>query len=368
MTRREFGSIRRTSAGRYQARYTTPDGSPRKGPHTFSTKRDAADFLSEVQVQLRRRSWLDPKRRHPTISEYFSQYQDSRIGRGGGAIRASTRALSEDQFRRYIEPSLGQHRVDALRPSDVNRWYAALPDRPALRRQLYSLLKSMLQQAIRDQYVHGSNPCQIPRAGQNPPSSRRGFEYADVALVLELLPLEIRVLAGVAYGAHLRLGEVPALRWECVDLESGAIEVVRSVTEVHNEQVESATKTGRSRIVQLPQPVAEQLRTYARARQRDPQTRLFLRPDGSPLRHFHVHRHWKIARRLAGLDTLRFHDLRHVGLTALAEAGLPLRSIMYRAGHSTVEAALVYQHRAQSRNLVEAEALAVQMSRHHIEA
>lgn len=102
MTRREFGSIRRTSAGRYQARYTAPDGSLRKGPHTFATKREAADFLSEAQLKLRRHSWLDPQRWCPTVAEYFPQYQDSRIGRGGGAIRASTRALSEDQFARYI--------------------------------------------------------------------------------------------------------------------------------------------------------------------------------------------------------------------------------------------------------------------------
>lgn len=48
----------------------------------------------------------------------------------------------------------------------------------------------------------------------------------------------------------------------------------------------------------------------------------------------------------------------------LAEAKMPLRSVMYRAGHTTVDAALVYQHRAEERNEVEAEALSGQMESH----
>lgn len=221
----------------------------------------------------------------------------------------------------------------------------------------------MLQQAIRDQYTHGINPCQIPRAGQNAPSTRPNFGYSDVLRVVDELPHDLQILAMVSFGAHLRLGEALALRWQNIDFVAGTVEVSRSVTEVQNRQVETTTKTERSRAVVLPRGVAKQLRSYAMAARRDPHSRVFVRKDGSPLRHFHLQRAWKSARTAAGVEKLRFHDLRHVGLTALAEEGMPLRSIMYRAGHTTVDAALVYQHRADKRNRVEADALEAHMSR-----
>lgn len=46
----------------------------------------------------------------------------------------------------------------------------------------------------------------------------------------------------------------------------------------------------------------------------------------------------------AGLDGLRFHDLRHTGATLAAATGAPLRVLMARLGHATPAAALRYQH------------------------
>lgn len=363
-TRREFGSVRPTAAGRFQARYTAPDGTARKGPHTFATRRDAEDFLADVRSQLRHRNWNDPDRWCPTVSDYFATFQEARIGRGGGSIRSSTRALADDQFRRYIDPAFGTQRLDSIRSSDVNRWYASLPDKPALRRQLYALMKALFQSAIRDEIVERRNPCQIPRAGQNPPSKRPAFRYEEVLSVIDLLPNEFKVLAHVAYGAHLRLGEALSLRWASVDLASGVVEVSRSVTEVNNAQVETATKTERVRQVKLTQVARTHLRAYAIGNRRDPDDRVFFRADGSALRHFHVHRVWNEARLRAGVPSLRFHDLRHVSLTMLAEGGASLRSLMYRAGHTTVDAALVYQHRAADRNDAEADAMDRQIELH----
>lgn len=362
MTRREFGSIRKTSAGRFQVRYTAPDGTQRKGPHTFETKRAAAAYLAEIRSELHRGGWLDPDRWMPTMDEYFEVYQSARIGRKGGAIRETTRALSADQYKRFLQPVFGARRLDSIRPSDVNRWHASLPDRPHLRRQLYSLLKATLEQARRDELLVGRNPCQIPRASQNPPSQRPSFTYRDVARVLGHLEPPFRTLAMLAFGAHLRLGEVLALRWIDLDIASGDVIVSRSVSEVANRQIETSTKTERVRVVALPEEIRAHVRDYAIAQRRDPNARVFCRPDGSTLRHFHVQAVWKVARTKADVPGLRFHDLRHVGLTMLANDGMSLRSLMYRAGHTTVSAALVYQHRAAERNEVEASALSRQMN------
>jgi integrase len=44
---------------------------------------------------------------------------------------------------------------------------------------------------------------------------------------------------------------------------------------------------------------------------------------------------WDAVRRAAGLPKLRVHDLRHTGITRMAEAGVGLRVAMSFAGHMT---------------------------------
>ncbi|RPF22243.1 phage integrase family protein [Myceligenerans xiligouense] len=51
------------------------------------------------------------------------------------------------------------------------------------------------------------------------------------------------------------------------------------------------------------------------------------------------------AKARAGMPAeIRWHDLRHLAATRAAEAGATLAELMKRIGHSTVAAAMVYQH------------------------
>ena len=63
------------------------------------------------------------------------------------------------------------------------------------------------------------------------------------------------------------------------------------------------------------------------------------------------------AREAAGRPDLRFHDLRHTGATLAAATGATLAELMARLGHSTPQAAMVYQHAAADRDRAIAAAL-----------
>ena len=63
------------------------------------------------------------------------------------------------------------------------------------------------------------------------------------------------------------------------------------------------------------------------------------------------------ARAEAGREDLRFHDLRHTGAVLAAATGATLAELMARLGHSTVSAAMRYQHAAADRDKAIAEAL-----------
>jgi integrase len=352
--RSPFGNVRKTAAGSFQARYTAPDGTARKGDRTFATKREATEFLARVRTQQVDGDWADPRTKVPTLTDFVDRFQASRVGRGGGPIKPRTLQLSEDQFARYILPKLGDLPLNQITPQRVNDWWLSLPPRPSLRRQLYSLLKATMNFAIRDGQVKGSNPCQIKGAGQNHYDERPHMSLEQVDTIIDALPDESRTLALLAFNAHLRLGEVLALRAEDLNLQANLLVVRRGVTEVGNQQIETGTKTARSRTISIDNETRSVMREYLEENVRSPHERIFRRADGSVLRHHHVQSAWKSARKAVGLPSYRFHDLRHAGLTMLAEAGVSLFSIMHRAGHSTITAAANYHHRSDQQGLIEA--------------
>ena len=61
--------------------------------------------------------------------------------------------------------------------------------------------------------------------------------------------------------------------------------------------------------------------------------------------------------RAAGVEGLRFHDLRHTAATLAVAAGASTRELMVRMGHSSSAAALRYQHVMAGRDAAIAAAL-----------
>ena len=68
---------------------------------------------------------------------------------------------------------------------------------------------------------------------------------------------------------------------------------------------------------------------------------------------------WRKARAAAGREDLRVHDLRHTGATMAAMTGATLAELQQRLGHSSVNAALRYQHAAKGRDAEIVKALSV---------
>ena len=68
------------------------------------------------------------------------------------------------------------------------------------------------------------------------------------------------------------------------------------------------------------------------------------------MKHGALYKVYRRARKVAGREDLRWHDLRHTGATMAAQAGATLAELMNRLGHSDVKAALIYQHAAAGRD------------------
>ena len=74
MTRRDFGTTRRLPSGRWQARFSAPNGSRTAAERTFATRAEAAAYLSGVQADLDRGSYVDPTVSSETFGDYATTW------------------------------------------------------------------------------------------------------------------------------------------------------------------------------------------------------------------------------------------------------------------------------------------------------
>src|SRR5512132_3420348 len=340
MSRRRFGSVRRLPSGRWQARYQTNDGRQHTAPETFATKADATRHLAQVETDLSRGQWSDPRLGRTTFMEWAARWEATTVN-----LRANTQAAYRNLLRRYLLPTFGPMRLADLDAMAVRAWLAKL-DREGVgastRAKAYRLLSRILGTAIESGYL-ARNPCTIRGAAAEPAPEMR---FATVALV-------------AAY-TGLRWGELAGLRVKRVDLLHRQITVAEQLLEVRGRLTFGPTKTGAGlRTVTLPtvaaEALAEHLSVYAEA---GPNGLVFPAARGGPIRRSNFTRRvWIPTTRAAGVEGLRFHDLRHTAATLAVAAGASTRELMVRMGHSSSAAALRYQHVMAGRDAAIAAAL-----------
>ncbi|OIU87676.1 hypothetical protein BFN01_08355 [Microbacterium sp. AR7-10] len=362
--RQAFGSVRQLPSGRWQGRYPDPAGRAMTAPTTFPTKREALDHIAGVRADRMRGTYRD----HRAGLQPFGPYAAEWVANGGtrGRLAAKTQALYEDLL---AGPLAGLHdrALSAITPADVRAWYTrtrktlqkAVKNRPgatgeARLRQAYSLLRTILNAAVKDRLI-SENPCQIEGAGQVNDPERPYLSPENLADIVTAMPEKWHLPIRVAFGAHLRIGELEALQRG--DYVNGALRVERQRIYVRGQGTITPTKTGEARTVVLPPSIAAEVEAHLASTTGFPKSPMFPRRDGEGITGNALSHAWRKAARGIGLGQFHVHDLRHAGLTLAAQAGGTTRELMARAGHRTARAALIYQHAAEERNAVLAGAM-----------
>ena len=146
----------------------------------------------------------------------------------------------------------------------------------------------------------------------------------------------------IAAFAGLRRGELVTLRWRDVDLPARKLTVRRSLS---GERELSSTKTRRSRDVPIPdQAEAAFSRLLHREDFTSPDDYVFVNRYGRRLDPSALRRRYERARNAAGLEPLRFHDLRHTYGSLLVAGGIDLVSVKAAMGHSRLSTTERYLH------------------------
>ena len=249
----------------------------------------------------------------------------------------------------------GEARVARLEPRHIRAWYAELAGSdlsPVTVAKVYRLLRSILSTAVEDKLLV-SNPCQIRSGGVERTPERPIPTLDQYRAVVAELAEGLAAVAALAAFAGLRKGEILGLQRKHIDLEAGTVRIDGALQEINGRgavRVEPKTASSR-RVVAVPAHLVEVLTAHLASHVNEaPDAYLFTNSNGDPVRRREWHPAWDQARSTAGLDDLRLHDLRHVAGTLTAQAGATLKETMAWLGHTSVAAALRYQHVAGNRN------------------
>jgi integrase len=359
--REPWGRIRKLPSGRYQASYTGPDLAVHNASSTFGTLMDARGWLAEERKLVDSGNWAPPKARAVIkAANTFGAYAETWLA--GRELKPRTRI----EYRRILDgkllPHFGGLPLKSITRAEVRAWYATLdPAHKTARAHAYALLRTILGTA-EDEELITANPCRIKGAGTAKRLRKiKPATLAELETIVTRLPDRYELMVLLAAWCELRFGELTELRHRDLDLKAGVIHVQKAVTWVDGQPIIGDPKSeAGQRYVTIPpfllplvKPHLEQYSAPAALpgveREHDglifPSAKL-----GLQLREQTFHKTWDKARKAAGRPDLRFHDLRHTGATRAAQAGATLAELMYRLGHSTAAAAMIYQHASQERD------------------
>lgn len=376
--RRTFGSLRALPSGKIQARYLCPVCAASHAAHvTFDTRTDADTWLATVRSDIARERFVCPtaraaaeeaeRRLRVTFGGYAAGWLPARRRTDGAPLRNRTRILYASILERELLPVFGDVALGDITTAEVRLWWRSLSsERRTGNAHAYALLRTILGSAVEDELI-AANSATIKGAGQT--KRLRGVEPATVPeleAIAERMPTAYAMAVTLAGWCALRFGEVAELRRRDVTAGGASLRIQRAMTYRGGQVWVGAPKSDAGqRDVAVPPHLREFLTAHVESHaQAGKEGLLFPSPTaakgtcgcghagcvGGHLLATTMYKWFDPARRAADRGDLRFHDLRHTGLTLAAHAGATLPDLMKRAGHSSVDAAQVYMHAARGRD------------------
>lgn len=344
---------RETGKGtRYFVRVRDPRRGLKFSSRTFATRPEADRFCRDIDN--RGAAWaLDELDRETdgeaeaTLDEWAAIHFDALT-----KASPSTKARYRRIYNAVWSPKLGHLRLSTIRRSDVAAAVNQVDGKDKTVKNAWGVLTHIFKMAALDGRISHvpTVGVELARRTSHEDVEHRYLTHEEWWRVLEVTPDYWKPLMAMLGGTGMRWGEMAALTVGDVDLSARTVKITKAERvnpDRPTETVVGPTKSKRSRrTVTLPDEVVEYIRPLM---DRPRAARLFLPPNGGPLRHrtFYNDIWQKKVLERAGLDEPRprLHDLRHSHVAWLIAAGAPLPVIQARLGHEKISTTIdTYGH------------------------
>ena len=350
------GSLRKRSDGRWEGRYTAGrDPDTGKLIYRNVLARTQSECKAKLKAAIAQQGSEDmtpgdeaqtcekPKE-HYTLGSWMRLWYEVYSKPN---IRMTTQEFYSNFIEKHIVPKIGDTPIEKVTSLQLQKFYNSLQTNGKVRQQpdgkqglskkvvrgIHTLLRMALTQAVQEGII-SSNPtdhCTVPRLERRemrviPPEQITA--YLQAAKNYNVLPMFYLELS-----TGLRRGELLALLWSDLDIENQTIRVNKQVMGRHGELIVSTPKTAHSiRTIDIS-PQAIQLLQEEHALHPDnpymfpsPVTGTMYHPDTAGRIH-------KKLLKEAGIEDVRFHDLRHTFATVALQNGVDIKTLSNVLGH-----------------------------------
>jgi integrase len=364
------GSLRKRGDGVWQARvYAGLDPVSGKQRYTIATVRAKNEEQAQRELRKLERKVIAGRIPRGTTAVTVGEQLDAWFASKQPNLAPGTR-LGYQAAMNLCEP-LRPIPLGKLTARDLDALYADLARQgksTAYIRKAHLMISGSLARAVRHEMLDrnvalNAEPPPVRGKQTRPPT------IEELTLMLDAADNDFRTFLFVALTTGARRGELAALRWRDVDLEGKTITIRCSVAEDGDSIVIKETKSHQVRSIALDDETASRLAAHRE------QVEELAKECGSELtgaRFVFSPRPGSdtcyvprvLSRRFArlcertGIKGVRLHDLRHFAGSQLVAAGVDIRTVSARLGHSRPSITLdIYTHRVQDNDRAAAEVL-----------
>jgi integrase len=349
------GTITRRKDGRWEARYYVPtvNGTNRKTLYG-KTQAEVRDKLTKALSDRIDGIVYDDE--NMTVGEYLDVWLKGSVY---GSVRQSTYDRDTNLVNNHIKPVLGGLKLKKLNSVHIQSFYRDRLDKglsASTVHKMHDILRRGLAQATKWHLVQ-RNVADTVKPPRPAPKEIRALSAAETRRLLEAAGVDrLEALYVLAVHTGMRQGELLALRWQDVDMESAVVSVRRTLTRSGGRVAFGEPKTKKSRrSIRLTPQAVEALRSHLERQLRDMEILgdryqdlglIFTTDTGGPINPSNLRqRSFAPLLKRAGLPHMRFHDLRHTCATLLLSRGVHPKFVQELLGHATIAITLdTYSH------------------------
>jgi integrase len=296
------------------------------------SKKKAMEVLKKIEGDIINEKFsipVKPRMKFKELAEYWLENY-SKVNNA-----PSQYVKNKERIGKHLIPFFGERKIGDITPRQIDEYKKSrygLVKAATINRTL-AILRKMFNDAIRWEFINDS-PMRFIQKLHEP---HQGFDYYnenEVRIFLQSCSEDFYPIACCAVYTGMRIGEIIALKWKDIDTEKRIIRIERSTG-----------KTTKSRKVRYVPINSKLLKVLIECRKNGNGDLVFPNKQGG-MRSRDLRRQMKKAARMAGLRTIRIHDLRHTFASNYIGKGGNIISLQKILGHSTINMTLRYSHLA----------------------
>ncbi|MGH2117343.1 tyrosine-type recombinase/integrase [Aerococcus sp. L_32] len=330
----------------------------------FKTKKEAQHYYNNAKVEFQN----EGIKKEPQRMTFEALYQEWLLIYEKD-VEQSTLVKTKQVFRTHILPRFGKYYIDKIQVSQVqaavHEWREILQEY----RKVFNKFNRVLKYAYKLKYIK-ENPCDFVILPSKPlvKQEKETLDFYTkeqletfMTCLAKMNTRKWEAFFRILAFTGLRRGEALALTWDDIDTNQGLLTVNKAVKRGENGQYVGSTKNESSvRTITIDDNTIKILKAWKAEQAKtligfgfnaiQPNQYIFSKwKDNTPLNTMAPRNALvKICKRF-DLPMMNIHGFRHTNCSLLFEAGVPMKDVMDRLGHSDIQTTMnVYTHVTKS--------------------